>query len=247
MLPFMGESHRLEADERLAQVLSVLASPNRLTLLRQLREARAMTEIRLPPEEGSGMGSGGEDRAIARQAVRGHLRKLLDVGAASIVQAPADRSPRYLVNHQRLFEIAEEIRGLAQLRPVEEGPAMPTVADARRPVPHAVFPRLLLVRGLDEGRSFPLPAKLAPRDGWLIGRSPAAHVRLDYDPFVSGESALIRSDSDRYHVESLPQGRNGTSVNMRLIEPGRRRPLRHGDVVGVGRTLMIFHQTDPDA
>lgn len=246
MFPFVErENRRGEADERLAGVLLALASANRLALLRQLRAPLHMTEIELTPESVGGRSgtAGGEDRAIARQAVRAHLRKLIDAGAVSMAPDPTrGGSLQYVVSHQRLFEIAEEIRGLARLRPLRELAPRPTVADARERSASATFPRLLLVRGLDEGRTFPLVAPAQAREAsWVIGRRKSCDVVLDYDAFASQENSRIAWTPGRFEIESLPSSRNGTTLNEEALGAGEPVPLVHGDVIGVGRSTLVFH------
>lgn len=219
-------------DDRLAEVLSALASPNRLALLRQLRQPRCVTEIRLPPEEG-------EERPIARQAVRVHLRKLMDAGVVAPVERGPGASVAYLVNHQRIFAITEEVRALAALRPDEGAVDQPTLDDVRQGRREDVFPRFLLVRGLHEGRTFPVRAP-AEGSAWLVGRKPSASICIDYDPYVSLENTRVTWSGGRYAVESLPSSRNGTTLNFRPVAGGRPEPIHHGDLLGVGRTLLLF-------
>src|SRR5687767_3964350 len=71
-----------------------------------------------------------------------------------------------------------------------------------RPAPAASFkiegPCLVLVKGLDEGRTFALPPPKAGPKSWNIGRRRGAPVSLDFDPFVSTENAAIIWEEGTY-------------------------------------------------
>ncbi|HEX9621587.1 MAG TPA: sigma 54-interacting transcriptional regulator [Polyangiaceae bacterium] len=56
------------------------------------------------------------------------------------------------------------------------------------------------------------------------------------DPLVSGAHAYIERDLDRYWLEDSGS-RNGTRVNGATV---RRRLLEDGDLIEVGRTLLLF-------
>lgn len=221
------------SDELLAEALQAIANATRLRVLRSLQVPRTLHEIEVPIQADD------HDRNIARQTVRAHLDKLL--GAGLVTVRPSERSarnaPEYSLNHQALFTLVEDLREVARLRGLVEpaGATMPGQAAAR---PVETGPLLLLVKGVEEGRVFPLHE----RDAWLIGRRRGADVPLDYDPFVSSENTLIRRAAGAFTVEDLPVSRNGTSLNLRPLERGVPHPLRHGDLVGVGRSLLLFRE-----
>jgi pSer/pThr/pTyr-binding forkhead associated (FHA) protein len=96
----------------------------------------------------------------------------------------------------------------------------------------------VLVKGLDEGRFFPLAA--SQRKQWTIGRRRGLEVPLDFDPFVSTENAMISSEGGGFVIEDLPDSRNGTMVNFIALAKGERRVLKGADVIGVGRSLLVF-------
>lgn len=220
---------RDDALHALAATLDALSNPTRLAILRELRSPSSLGDIRV-----------GEGRTISRQAVRQHLDRLLDIGVVATVPAAREDRVRYVIEHRKLFAIAEEFRGLANLRPAEEVVAGRTevVPPAARPK-GAGAPRLVLVRGLREGTTFLLDAE-GPRD-FVIGRRRDADCPLDYDPFVSSQNAVVRRDAEgRFSVRDAPGSRNGTTVNFEPLEPGAWRVLQHGDVVGVGHTALVF-------
>lgn len=220
----------------LADALGAIASPARLTLLRELRAPKALREIELrgDPEETEA------ERTLARQTVRKHLDKLLEAGIVLAQEAERSygRTVEYVVNHQSLFSLAEEVRGLARLRPTTE-PAAPTRVAGPAARARLQGPALVLVKGLEEGTVFPLAAP-APPGGWIVGRRRGSHVTLDFDSYVSAENTVIEWDGARHLARDLPSSRNGTFVNFAPLDKGGIQPLAHGDILGVGRTLLVY-------
>jgi pSer/pThr/pTyr-binding forkhead associated (FHA) protein len=73
-----------------------------------------------------------------------------------------------------------------------------------------------------------------------IGKGPRNDVVIA-DPAVSTAHAAVRLEGDAYLVSDLGS-RNGTFVNgERVTEP---RPLRHGDVIGIGLSKLTFRFSD---
>lgn len=225
-------------DDRLSEALASLANPTRLALLRKLRTPRPLGEIdlRAPgPDEG---------RPLSRQGVKEHLTRLLDVGVVVGLSSHEDgRSPtEYVLNHQTLFSIAEEVRLLARNRPTVE-PEVQTVRVPADPGPPRM-PRecLVLVKGLDEGRAFDLSPARSPARAWLIGRKRSAAVCLDFDAHVSSENTLVEWDGGHHTLRDLPGSRNGTTLNLAPLPKDATVRLSHGDLVGVGRTLLLYRR-----
>jgi pSer/pThr/pTyr-binding forkhead associated (FHA) protein len=69
----------------------------------------------------------------------------------------------------------------------------------------------------------------------LIGRSPAHHLQLA-DKAVSRDHAAISWEDDGYMIEDL-QTTNGTKVNGTRV---RSSPLKHGDTIQIGKTLITL-------
>ncbi|HVM45382.1 MAG TPA: FHA domain-containing protein [Candidatus Thermoplasmatota archaeon] len=225
-------------DDALSRSLNALAHPSRLALLRQLRTPRTLREIQLRSQ-----GADEAGRSISRQAVREHLDRLIAIGVVLAREAQRDygETTEYSLNHQSLYAIAEEFRGLARLRPSSEPVAATVERRIGSPEPaRAEGPSLVLVKGLDEGRAFPLAAAPGSRRQWTIGRRRGLDISLDFDPFVSTENALVVWDAGRYSVQDLPDSRNGTTLNFQPLAKGEKRELRTSDVIGVGRSLLLF-------
>jgi len=73
-----------------------------------------------------------------------------------------------------------------------------------------------------------------------IGKGPRNDIVIA-DPAVSTAHAMVRLEGDAYLLSDLGS-RNGTFVNSeRVTEP---RPLRHGDVVGIGLSKLTFRFSD---
>lgn len=238
-------------DDLLAQALGALASPTRLQILRALRTPKVLAEIHVRAPE--------SDRNIARQTVREHLNKLIQVGMVTTreVDRAYGDTVEFVANHQTLYALSEEMRGLSRVRPavdpggstVHSDKGRPrstpeTPAAARAPAQTSVGPRFVMVKGLDEGTSFPLraasSAEGSARSEWLIGRRRGIAIPLDFDPYVSSENSRITWRDGAHVIENLPDSRNGTTVNFSKLGVGEQRALRHGDIIGVGRSLLAY-------
>ena len=236
----------LAVDKRhLALVLEVLGNENRLDLLEQLRAPRTVAEIELTPaqtREGEN-----PDRLISRQAIRAHLARLADIGVVFTRKAKRGgvAVDEYALNHPRLYALFEDLRSLAALQSHGASPpgVEPTLEGASPPAATLTTqPHVVLVKGLHEGRAFPLTGQ--SRDGrergWVIGRRADLAVPLDYDPYVSAQNSEIVLEGSAYRLHDLRSNRNGTHLNGRRIPKGGSAPLRHGDVIGVGRSALVF-------
>jgi DNA-binding transcriptional ArsR family regulator len=229
------------SDTQLAAALAALANPVRLALLRQLRRPHVLTEIRVRAVETS-RGPGPADRTLARQSVREHLGKLLEIGAVEARDVKRESGPavEYILNHQTLFSLAEEFRGLARLRPTAELGAQTLRGPPAAEAPLPAGPCLVLVHGLEEGKTYALTPPASGTRTWSIGRRRGVAVSLDFDPYVSAEhSAVVWADGAHW-LEDIPENRNGTLLNFRPMPRGGRHHLATGDLVGVGRSILMF-------
>jgi len=243
-------SHRVavaEASEfdRLAGTLGALAYGARLELLHLLRFPRLRNEIRLTPRQGPGNAAAAS--VMSRQAVAEHLEKLVEIGVVTeSAQVDARGSREYTLNTQGLYRVMEEFRQIGTVVCAGSAAGSGVTADlaplATMPPPGGLSgPRLVLVHGLLEGKVFPLhPEDCAPGSGWILGRKSGLPVALDYDPYASLENSEIVAEEGRYHLRDLPGSRNGTRLNWARLGKGEQVPLTSGDVVGVGRSLLVF-------
>ena len=215
--------------ERLSTYLKALAHPARLEILWRLRIPAAPGDIVVKPrrrDEGLS-----QERAMSRQSIMEHIEHLEGIGVVDRV--PDDG--RYVTSAQHLFAIVEDMRGLSSIET-----SMPVDVDATMAKPGATaaaWPagaKLVLVAGPWEGRAFPL----AGAGPWTIGRASSQSVALSYDPFASAESARLVRDGTGLHVEAAAGARNPPSVNFAPI--AKPRALAPGDIVGVGRSLLVY-------
>lgn len=214
------------------RILKVLANANRLRLLTLLKEPKGYSDIALPPSRSDAWGQ--SERAITREAVRGHLHELMAVGL--VKQTRRGNVTRFVANHGRLFVVAEHLRSLAHVQPEQGVPSQTLVLGVQQARPPPEGPSLVLVRGVREGEAFPLSPKA---DTWLVGRAANADVRLDYDPFVSARQARLLRKRNEFYLQDLPGNRNGTLLNWSRLAPGALAPLRAGDVIGAGLSLLV--------
>ena len=222
----------------LAEFLDALAYPLRLQLLDGLRFPHSLSEIRLSPHRREGGRT--TDRPAARQTIQQHLDKLVDADLVQVAQPGGGRVPTYTVNAAKLYELTEQLR-LLSVRYAGRGAgpdATGTMAFAS-PAREPTGPRLVLVHGVYEGKSFALDSEAAPDERWTIGRRAGVSVSLDYDPFVSLEHAVVSRDRG-HHVLADLGSKNGTSVNWNPLPRAGSRVLRTGDIVGAGRSLLSF-------
>lgn len=229
---------RIEHD-KLSQFLKTLANPGRLEILEQLRVPKQASELRVQPRRREG--GVRQQRPMSRQAVEEHLAVLEASGvvlrrAAGGAGRAADE---FVLNQQRLFAIVEELRGLTVLRAAAEADAGATVAAEAGAARLARGPQLVLAGGPWQGKAFPLDG---PEGRWVLGRRRGVHVALDYDPFISQENSVVLRDGATWTLQDLAGSRNGTRLNFAPLPKGEAAPLRSGDLVGVGRSLLVFRE-----
>lgn len=240
--PVPERTRRVPVDyEDLAEFLAALAYPARLELLDRLRFPHTLSEIRLAARRAPD--DGGEERVAARQTVQAHLDKLAEVGLVEVdrIQRDGREMPRYVVSPPKLYAITEELRRLSTMYAGSGGTGDATgTLVAAASAEESKGPRLVLAHGVYEGKVFALAEDSAHEGRWTIGRKRGLAIALDYDPYVSLEHAHVEKRGGRFVLVDHPQSKNGTSVNWRLLAPGGSRPLKAGDVVGVGRTLLAY-------
>jgi DNA-binding transcriptional ArsR family regulator len=230
--------------DTLAEFLKALSYPARLELLDKLRFPKTASEIRLAPRRVQP----GEnpDRPSARPTVLGHLELLVEAGLVKDeeFEEHGHRVHRYVVNPMKLYGLTEELRRLSTMYAGRggAGDATGTLAGAEDVAP-ATGPRLVLVHGVYEGKSFALAPGLAHDGGWVIGRKRGLPVCLDYDPYVSFENAVVEQRGGGFRVRDLTDSKNGTAVNWATLPKGGEGALEAGDIIGVGRSLLCFRPT----
>lgn len=234
----------MEIDkESLETYLRILSHANRLELLEILREPRTLGEIRLTPSKPQARGN--PDRTISREAVRNHLDQLAEAGLVRVRRTRGDDGRtrnQYVLDQSRLFAVAEELQKLSTLETRGDPEPRETIAlqDTGRPEwPDG--PKLVLVHGVHEGRAYSLHERDLEGDrGWIVGRDSDAHVPLEYDPYVSKQNSEIVRTDDGYRIIDLRTSKNGTRLNWQRLAVGGEAGLSSGDVIGVGRSLLVF-------
>ncbi len=226
----------------LADFLSALAYPTRLELLRVLRFPHIASEIRIAPlrvERGEN-----PRRTASKQTIQAHLDKLVDAGLVRVESSGEEGRKRrvYSVNSQKVYAVTEDLRKVSTIYAGRGavGEATGTLVQSPPTNDPLPGPRLVLVHGLYEGKSFPLDERIAPDGAWVIGRRRGLAISLDYDPYVSLENSVVRRQGNQLTVEDLPESKNGVTVNWEPVAKGARRVLKSADVVGVGRSLLVF-------
>jgi transcriptional regulator with GAF, ATPase, and Fis domain len=91
-------------------------------------------------------------------------------------------------------------------------------------------PRVVGIAGPFQGMTFPLPGGEVS-----IGRDPANHLCIS-DKSLSRRHCLITGMGEQFAVRDLGS-RNGTLLNGVPVEA---QPLRHGDQISVGESVIVF-------
>lgn len=221
--------------EVLAHIMKSLGNPVRVQILQQLATPRQLGEIEVSPhrrEQG-----GAPKRRMSRAAVQAHLEQLIEVGAVRTMAGVRDGRTvtLYAVDPRQLFALTEELRDLGRIQ------ATAHEADGTAPAPVDLpaqrGPRLILLNGPWEGRVVPLQGP----GPWTVGRGAGNTISLPYDPFLSSANSEVHRQADgSFAVVDLPHARNGTALNWTPLERGARTDLVAGDVLGAGRTVLLF-------
>jgi DNA-binding transcriptional ArsR family regulator len=214
----------------LARDLAPLSYEKRLELLHFLIRPHYLEEI-------------ASHLKMARQAAQKHIDQLLEVGVIKKQPGRRDSGPvvEYVVVPQRLFALGEEFAKLGVLKPLAADEALSrTQVVTRSPaVGHAQpGPALVAVHGMKAGTVF----RLAPGTGpWTVGRDADRTVCLDYDPFVSNRHAEVALRNAQFVLVDT-FSTNGTFLNWERLPRGGEAALQPGDVVGVGKSLLVFRR-----
>jgi signal transduction histidine kinase len=91
-------------------------------------------------------------------------------------------------------------------------------------------PRLIVIRGVDEGKQFELTDHTV-----TVGRHSANAVPL-HDTQVSRRHLELRAGGGGFELRDLGSG-NGTLLNG---QPVQTAPLRSGDTIAIGQTVLMF-------
>lgn len=209
--------------EGLAGTLTVLANPTRLLLLDRLGQPRFASDLE-------------NELGLTRQALKKHLDQL--VGAGLVDVRPSRRgvfpAAEYAASARGLFAFKEDVLALA-LPPGASPGSLPTrPAQALAGPLGARGPGLLVVHGHRRGEWLPL----AGRSEFALGRDEKNDIALPWDPFASGKHALLRAGPG-WSLTDL-HASNRTYVNFEPLAPGESRTLLAGDVIGLGRTLLVL-------
>lgn len=223
-----GGSPRSGIDfEALAGDLKPLGNPTRLDLLHFLVRPHYLEEI-------------ATHLSMARQAAEKHVEQLVEIGVVRPQPGRREHGPvtEYVLVPQRLFAIGEEFSKLGVLRAERPGDDLERTiltpeAAPSRPGPGTAH--LAMVHGMRIGAVTPLSGK----PSWTIGRDKDRDVVLDYDPFASNRHAEIVREANAWHLVDT-FSTNGTFLNWERVPRGGRVALAAGDVVGVGKTLLVF-------
>jgi DNA-binding transcriptional ArsR family regulator len=204
--------------------MEALSNPVRVAILHRLARPTFVPDL-------------ARELGMTRQALRKHLKVLEDAGLvrAQSSQRRLLRASEYRVDPVGLFSFKEAVRALAVHGPPDPLPLPTRAAGSAGAPPRMAGGGLLLVHGDAPGRWMLLPASGSA----IVGRDPKADVRLAYDAFASARHALLQAGPEGVLVTDL-HSTNGTLLNFRPLLPGEPAPLRHGDLLTVGRSHLLY-------
>jgi len=238
--------------ERLATVLSALGNKQRLDILRQLTTPQGVSDIEAHRVESSKDAEGGtREVPLTRQAILSHIDKLEEVNLVEtrVAQGEGSHTKEYFTREDHLFMVLEEVRTLGNLAMESTTGGVPDrtlvqESEPAQPEHEDALAQLILIRGIREGRVFPLNSKSEPMQ-WFIGRErqvgdQKVEVPLEYDLFISRKHAVLTYEDGTFTLRDA-ESLNGTSLNWENeLRGGEEVELTHGDVIGVGRSLLLF-------
>jgi DNA-binding transcriptional ArsR family regulator len=227
----------------LERYLKILADPSRLKLLALLRVPRTVEEIQLAPHRP--LAGQDRERPMTRQAVRNHLYQLSEANLVRVRLARRDsrRSlQEFVLDPCMLFGIAEDLRQIATL---ESHAGMdPSETLTLQDFQESLWeygPKLVHLNGPHEGQAMPLDStRLRDGRGWILGRAVQSQLCVEYDAYVHLEQAELVRDPQGYSILDLRSAPNPTVINWHVLGRGESQRLRRGDVVQVGRSLLLF-------
>ncbi len=211
----------------LAETLKSMASEPRLRLLQFLSEPHYLEEI-------------ATFLGMARQSAQHHVDRLLEVGAIEKKPGHRETGPvtEYVVAPHNFFALGEDMFRLgtlgrrdpsAGLELTREGDASSGGAD------RADGPGLVEVNGMNRGTIHGL-------DGpgpWVVGRVESREIPLVHDRFASGRHAKVVVEGSGHALIDM-FSTNGTAVNWVPLAEGTKRVLSHGDIVAIGKTVLVY-------
>jgi len=229
--------------QKLEDQLKALASASRLQLLQRLADPTLLEDIILQPTPSQAGRS--PKRPISRPAVLRHLRRLSAQGVVAMrpIRSPSSQTANaYVADRARLYALVDDLRQIAGLG--GDNPFDPAPTRQADPQPAGPWPpgaKLILIRGAQEGRAYGLQR----REGRVhkIGRAPGCAIRLDYDAFVSMHHCDLVFDGRQHGLRPMAAAKNGTRLNWKRLPPEHIALLQPGDVVGVGRSLLVYRAT----
>ena len=119
--------------------------------------------------------------------------------------------------------------------PVDSHRATPAELQKRLAADQAGLPYMVFRNGDDQQQI----VTLEPDSGRVaIGRGPRAHITVAWDAGVSWTHAVLDRVGDDWVIADHGLSTNGTYVNNERVA-GQRR-LRHGDLVRLGSTTLVF-------
>lgn len=211
----------------LAKDLAAVADPARLEMLKLLVKPQRVEEIASRVRLDPALAQKHLDVLVGAGLVRRELRPLPGTTPIVVYQAQA----------QRVFALAEDVQKLGRAEESDDLGKTQAVLKVSRAGALLSGPTLVVTHGLKLGSAF----RLQGNGPWTLGRDAGAFVVVDYDPFASTKHAEIVLKGGS-HVLVDAASRNGTFLNWEKLARGGEKALAPGDVIGVGKTLLVYRK-----
>lgn len=221
----LAAAEELEPEE-LAELFEALSNPRRIRLLHHLAEPQYLREI------ASAFG-------LSRQAVHHHLDRLVETGFLERRSGSRESGPvtEYVLVPEVLALVHEGVERVSRVPGARRDRPDRTRGGSDHPASSSPPDRgLWVVHGIDAGTRLSLVGDEGP---WVVGRDPTCDLVLEGDPFASARHAEVWPEGTGHRVGDLAST-NGTFVNGRRLDRREDAALDHGDVVGVGRSLLLY-------
>jgi len=213
----------VEPDDDLAASFFALSNDRRLCILHLVDEPHTRSELT-------------DELDISRQAVTKHVDTLLEHGFVREVPSWTDAGPvdRFQVDPKHPYALGKTLVDLGKLEP-EESPLGATEGTPDAKAPSDPKAHLLILDGPDAGERFDLDEG----DTWTIGRGDDRDLQLDHDPYIFNHQREIQTTPNGHAVVDVYSS-SGTVDNFAQLPEGGRSELGPGDVIGIGRTSLVY-------
>jgi pSer/pThr/pTyr-binding forkhead associated (FHA) protein len=224
------ESHTDDSGEE-ATVVEPCPTTVKLATSGTGKDVHSATTIRLDKEHGAWISAFDDDTVVVDSGSKAALTRIVPPGEAKLVQASGLREPplepgKAPAEKGRLL-IPPDIK--LESSEAASSPT-PTEASTAAEIRKQVRSWLVVLRAGGVMDTFGLDDQLH-----LVGKSASCDLRLD-DELASRNHLIVQILRDQHYLIDV-KSRRGTLLNGESVI---QAPLRHGDVIQVGKTVILY-------